>query len=147
MTTETKNQNQEPEVIFVYTRQQAIEDGELADLWSISEEVKGMCQSLYKYPVAVTRSIWAIIQEAVDNKEHHNDLNGVIWDILYMSQHYITRRISPACMLFEVAINGVPNRYPRHKQTEEGNVFVFKIMCHGGDQGEPVLTIMQPDED
>lgn len=122
------------EVISVYTREQAIEDGTLVDLSAVAPEV---CRQHFKYPVACTAAVWAIIDKAVKNPKWHNDLNGVVHDILWMSKANKTRRYDATTHLFKVIIKGAGRQ----------SVFEFKIICGPGDQAEPVLTIMGVDED
>ena len=121
------------EVISRYTRANAISDGVLVDITTNFPE---LCK-MYKFPVACTDSVWRIITRAVESKKHCNDIEGLICDVLCMSQKGIVRRIDDTQHIFRVIITGAgPNRY--HD---------MKIVCHGGDQGEPVLTIMLPEED
>ena len=120
------------DLISVYTRAQALDDGFLVDLnqWIPVNE------SGYKYPVACTSAVFAIIEKAVDNKHHCNDYKGVIWDILWMSKVMPVRRWETG-QLFRVKITGAARQ----------SLFTFKIECSGGDDGEPIMTIMLPDED
>jgi hypothetical protein len=105
-------------------------------LVDITTNFPELCK-IYKYPVACTASVWGIITQAVESKKHCNDIEGVVWDVLWMSQKGIVRRIDDTQHIFRVIITGAgPNRY--HD---------MKIVCHGGDEGEPVLTIMLPEED
>jgi hypothetical protein len=120
------------DIISEYTRAQAIEDGVLIDL----NQWIPVIESGYKYPVACTAGVFSIIRKAVENKYHCNDYNGVIWDILHMSRMYQTKKWTTGA-LFQVKIKGA-----EHKQ-----LFTFKIECSGGDNAEPVLTVMLPDED
>ncbi len=119
-------------VIFSYTRLQALQDGVLVDLnqWIRVRE------SGYKYPVACTAAVFEIIERAVRSKEHHNDYAGVIWDILWMSRVAPIKRWESG-RLFQVIITGVGRK----------EIYNLKIEVSGGDDGEPVLTIMLPDED
>ena len=118
---------EENDIISVYTRKMAIEDGVLADLTALfPEEAK-----LYRYPVACTESIWVMIETAVDKKQ--GDLKGIIWDILYMSQKGIVKKLSESTMLFEVFLG---------KKSH-----IFKVAVSPGDNMEPVVTIMQELED
>lgn len=118
--------------IYSYTREQALLDGVLVDLnrWIPINE------SGYKYPVACTSTVFAIIKEAVESGKYTNDYKGVVWDILWMSRAMPIEKW-PTGQLFKVAIRGVGKR----------SIFTLKIECSGGDDGEPVLTIMLPDED
>ena len=70
------------DVIHSYSRAQAIEDGVLVDLSALSP----VCREHYKFPVACTAAVWAIVDKAVKNKKCYNDLNGVLHDILWMSK-------------------------------------------------------------
>jgi len=115
------------DIISVYTREDAQNDGVLVDL--MQGDLGDVCRQHYKYPIACTASVWNIISAAVNNPKHCNDYAGVLHDIL-SPQGDDTR-------LFTVIITGVGRRkYHR-----------FKIVCGPGDLGEPVLTIMLPDED
>lgn len=111
------------EAIYTYTRKQAIEDGVLVDLGRVAKE-------FYKFQVCVTASIWAEIMTAA--KAGH-DLRGIVRDVLWMSQRFITKRISESEHYFRVEIAGTTHDY--------------KLMVHGGDFGQPVITILQLDED
>jgi hypothetical protein len=70
---------EEPEVISVYTRKQAIEDGILVDI-SNTSEVK---ETGFKVPVAVTRHLWSTIEKGL--KVPGQDLKGRLWDICFMA--------------------------------------------------------------
>lgn len=119
-------------VIYSYSRKQAIEDGVLIDLNAICPEE---CK-IYKFPVACTSAVWAIVDQAVKNKRHCNDLKGVVWDMLYMST-VMKRMVSPTTAHFQVIIKGAGRR----------STFTFQIVCGPGDNAEPVMTIMLPEED
>lgn len=122
------------EVISSYTRADAIQDGSLIDITANFPEIS---HQLYKYPVACTSAVWAIVAAAVANKKHCNDFNGVVWDLLWMSQKGVVTKIDESQSIFRVIITGASSK----------RYYDFKIVCHGGDQAEPVLTIMLPRED
>lgn len=65
------------EPIFSYSRAQGIEDGVLVD---VTEYAKGY----FKYPVAVTQSLWAVIDDAVVKGHRSCDYMGILHDIFYM---------------------------------------------------------------
>lgn len=109
--------------IYVYTRKQAIEDGVLVDLGRTAREY-------YKWQVCVTASVWAEIMAAA--KAGH-DLREIVRDVLWMSQRYITKHISESEHYFKVVIADRTHDY--------------KIMVHPGDFMEPVITILQLEED
>ena len=122
------------EIISRYTRADAIEDGTLID---ITGNFPGISHQLYKYPVACTSAVWAIVEAAVASKQHCNDYKGVVWDLLWMSQKGIVRRIDESQHIYRMIITGTGTK----------KYHDFKIVCHGGDQAEPVLTILLPWED
>jgi len=117
------------EIISQYTREQALEDGELVDI-SITPD-----SPIGDRHVACTASVWAIIDKAVENKKHLNDLQGVLWDIHWMASRYA--KADTDRFLFKVIITGAGRK----------RIFIFRAVCHPGDNLEPVITIMQPDED
>ena len=120
-------------IISSYTREQAIEDGILIDVTSIFPQ----CSELYRCPVAITIGVWGVLEQAVNNPLHCNDLNGLIWDLLYMSIRGVIKRIDPTEHLFQVIITGAGlNKY-----------HTFRAICGPGDAAEPVITIMLPGED
>jgi hypothetical protein len=119
--------------IYVYTRKEAIEDGVLIDL---TENFPDICKA-YKWPVACTAGVWAIIERATNKKTSTSDLSGVVHDVIWMSQRYQSQRYQT-------------------KKWETGAMFLvkigrknhtFKIVSGPGDNAEPVLTIMLPEED
>ena len=121
-------------VIYAYTRKQAIEDGVLVDL--MQDTMTEVCRQHYKYPIACTATMFAIMQKAVENKRHCNSYAGVLHDMLWMSR-VMKRDLDPSTKIFRVKIVGAERR----------SVFDFKMVCGPGDQAEPVITIMLPDED
>lgn len=120
-------------VIFKYTRAMAIQDGTLVDLNAIAPDV---CRRCFKYPIAMTAAAFAIVERAVANKETGNDLNGVLYDIFYMTIR-TGKEIDQTTRLVEVIITGAGPT----------DLYTFKVVCGPGDDAEPVLTIMLPDED
>ena len=123
------------DVIYAYTRAQAIEDGVLID--ATIGDLAEVTRQQYKYPVAMTAAVWALIEKAVANEKHCNDLEGVWHDVLWMSRKNITRRFDPTSHLFEVIITGTGRR---RKHT-------LKAVCGPGDTAETVIAIMLPEED
>lgn len=117
-------------IISSYSRAQALEDGVLIDLTE-ADVAKGH----FKYPLACTAAVWALIQKAVNNKKWMNDQAGVLHDICWMSR--FGQVVDPTTRLFKVIITGTGRRKNHW----------LKIVCHPGDTPEPVLTIMLPEED
>jgi hypothetical protein len=121
------------DVIYSYTRAQAIEDGYFVDL---SAHFPKECR-MYRYPVACTTAVWSLVEQSVADERHCNSLAGVVWDILYMSQRGVVSRPDDQTAIFQVIITG----------TGRNNTHTLKIVCGPGDEGEPVMTIMLPEED
>lgn len=121
------------EVIYQYTRSDGLRDAVLIDLsGNFPEECR-----LYRYPVACTSAVWSLVEQAVADQKQCNSAAGVIWDILYMSQHGIVARPDEQTVLFKVIITG----------TGRKRTHTMKAICHPGDNLEPVVTIMLTDED
>lgn len=120
-------------IVHSYTRADAIADGVLVDLTaSYPEESR-----LYRYPVACTAAVWSLVVQAVTNRRHNNDRAGVVWDILYMSQRGVIAKPDAQTVLFQVVITG----------TGKKKIHTMKAVCGPGDNMEPVITIMLPNED
>jgi hypothetical protein len=120
------------DVIFSYSRAQAIADGVLVD---ISETAK---EAGFSISVAVTRAVWDSYV-AVPKGVVAQDEAGRLWDILWMCRAAIARlnQDGPQ-ILFQLHVRN-DNRRPRP--------VTLKAVCGPGDADEPVLTIMRPDED
>ncbi len=123
------------DVAYCYTRAQAIEDGVLVD--ATIGDLAEVTRQHYRHPVAMTASVFALIERAVNHPKHCNDYKGVWHDILWMSKMGITRRFDATTHLFKVIITGAGRK----------KVHELKIQCHLGDNAEPVLTVMLPGED
>ena len=123
-------------VVARYTRAQAIDDGVLVDLTDAESETAEVCRQHYRTPVACTAAVFSLIERAVNNPRWGNDYKGVVHDILWMSR-LAARRSNAAEVLFRVIIRGA-GRQQYH---------TLKIVFGPGDAGEPVVTIMQPQED
>lgn len=121
--------------ISVYTRKQAIEDGFLIEINSLSPVLDKLAKEHYKFSICFTSALWAVVDKAVINKKWMNDLEGIIHDILWMSRAY-KMTLSPSSVRFTVIITG-GGRKRNH---------VLELHVHGGDEGEPVITIGYPED-
>jgi hypothetical protein len=124
------------EVISVYTRTQAIEDGTLVDLttWA-SSGPDGMLNG-FTIPVAVTASVWADIND-IPKSKNWQDIRGRAHDVLGMAR-MAANGAEGVTVLFQVIVDLTRTR----KRTQ-----TYKMVVGPGDNAEPVITIMQPDED
>ena len=126
-------------VISTYTRTQAIEDGVLVDPGSMAIEAG------FKWPVALTADAWADCvawTDADSQQQVHQDQSGRLWDVVYMASHAIrTSKDSGDRLLFQLY------RVPRDGQSTEAVLVTLKLIVGPGDSGEPVITILLPNED
>lgn len=120
----------ELEVVFAYTRAQALEDGVLID---VSERAK---EAGFRYPMAVTRAVWHKCVEPPPN-DPTQDLVGRLWDLLNVVR-FTAMAVKRADVL-EVNL-----RISNYGVTEDVEL---KVIPGPGDHGEPVITVMLPDED
>lgn len=121
-------------IIDMHTRQQAIEDGVLIDM--MQEEFREISCQHYKYPIAITAAVFAIMEAAANNLRHCNDFKGIWHDMLNMSR-MCGYAVNDTTRLFPVIIKGGGRK----------SKYIFKLVCGPGDNAEPVLTMMMPDED
>lgn len=124
---------EDTEVIYSYTRGQAIEDGVLID---VSETAK---EAGFKYPVAVTAAVWSeIIEPDAIATEHGESAVGRLWDVLWMLFVAIKTSKEASDLTYYKMIATADGR----QHTRQ-----LKAQCGGGANGEPVITIMLPNED
>lgn len=126
------------EVISGYTRAQAIEDGVLVDL--MQGDMGNVARDFYKFPIACTPTVFDIMRRAVENKRYANSYDGILVDMLWMSQRR-HRKLDESTVLFQVVITGA-GPLPTSQAS-----YSFKLVVGPGDAGEPVITIMLPNED
>lgn len=126
------------DLISVYTRAQAINDGVLVDLSALAPDV---CrQHVGGIHVACTNSVWSIIDAAIKNPRWANDLNGVVHDILWMAGRaieHLKRQEVGAFDYFTVIVTGA-GRQRNHQ---------FKVGSTIDESERPCLTILLPHED
>ena len=111
------------EVIFSYTRAQAIEDGVLVDLTGHPDT------RIYKYPVAFTAALWAEVERG--DGENTDVRDGRIWDICFMATQG-TAKIEGSDSFYPVIVGA--------------RTLKLRSNCGPGDQGEPVITIGFPED-
>jgi hypothetical protein len=118
------------DVIYSYTRAQALEDGVLVDVSSLAREAG------FRYPVAVTTRVWhewVVPPEGTPGQ----DATGRLWDVLNVLRMEIRKAGQTDRVDFEVLFD----------QGGEKVYGQFYALCGPGDSGEPVITIMLPEED
>ena len=130
------NQNESPfgEVIYAYTRAQAIADGFQVDVTKTAQEAG------IRFPVFLTRSVFdafVTVPQGVTGQ----DEAGRLWDVVWMLRFAIRKAASGQDRLpFALYVRN-DNRAPR----------LVKLIATCGafdmDDPQPAITVMLPDED
>ena len=119
--------------IHRYTRANALRDGVLIDVTPTALEAG------IRYPVALTAAAWAECV-AVPPGVECQDEAGRLWDVLWLLRRAIRGSKDGAGEL----------RFGVHVRNDnrEGTppLVRLKAVCGPGDGGEPVVTVMLPDE-
>jgi hypothetical protein len=127
------------EVISTYTRAQAIDDGVLIDVGEMAQEAG------FKLPVAMTTAAWSDCvdwSEDDSDRQIHQDQSGRLWDVLFMASHAIRIHTGQVSQLPFTLY-----RVPRDGCTRKSELAQLKVVIGPGDRGEPVITILLPNED
>jgi hypothetical protein len=120
------------DIIYSYSRAQAIEDGVLIDVTTAAREA-GL-----KFHTAVTAAVWNEFV-TVPAKATWQDESGRLWDVVWMLAYAIRQQSEPSPVLeFELHVQN-DNRGPKPVK--------LKAVCGPGDDAEPVITVMLPEED
>ena len=123
----------ESDLIHSYSRAQAIEDGILIDVSATAREAG------IRYPVALTRAVWERCV-AVPPGVACQDEAGRLWDVAWMLACAVRRCAGGAEVPFALHVRN-DNRQGTPPLVR------LKAVCGPGDQGEPVITVMLPEED
>ncbi|RKT37909.1 DUF6573 family protein [Thiocapsa rosea] len=121
-------------MIYAYTRAQALDDGRLIDVTDLA------CDAGFKVPVALTAKVWADCVVWDQAREvAPQDETGRLWDLLAMAHLAARGRPHSGRLTFSVLRIGSGRLRPSR--------VTLALVIGPGDRGEPVITIMQPDED
>jgi hypothetical protein len=128
-------------VISRYPRAEALTDGTLVDVSETAREAG------FIWPVAVTREVWMLIEQ-IPASHNHEDVQGRLWDVLYMLHYAIKspkQRGGPNAVV--VKKDAVETHYRltlHHTETADTDgELILKALAGPGDHGEPVITIMR----
>lgn len=120
-------------VIYSYTRAQAVEDGVLVDVTSVAREAG------IGFPVAITRAVFDKCVEVPDGIESQDE-SGRLWDVVWMLRANIHRTSGDRCD-YQLYV-----RNHNRARLTRSDLVTLKAICGPGDNAEPVITIMFPDE-
>ena len=119
------------ELIHSYSRAQAVADGVLIDVTDAAKEAG------IKYPVAITAAVHQNYVRVPDGVTGQDE-RGRAWDILWMLRFSIARAPEGDYLVYTVFVRD-SDAAPQPVK--------LKAICHPGDEGEPVITVLMPDED
>jgi hypothetical protein len=139
------------EVIYSYTRAQAIADGVLVDLsapsFTFRRGLNILKEADIKYPVAMTTTAFERTVHASDEGlPVGQDMSGRLWNVLTVFKFYARQNCGdtfffPVSVLNSVYVDGKRTKRIKFETVQ------LKAVCGPGDTPEPVITIMLPNED
>ena len=123
-------------VIYAYTRAEAIEDGVLVDVSDLAQEAG------FRVPVAITQAVWheIIVPDEENRTSGGQSETGRLWDVLMIL--WATIRPLPGqadTITFQVLAVMENSPVPE--------LVTLKAVCGPDDDGSPCVTIMLPEED
>lgn len=150
------------EVISVYTRAQAIDDGFLVELADIEnrkgeKEIAKMIGQLYTLQAAgredltlsvcTTNTVFTnYIALTSAAKDMQNDIDGRAWDVLWMMRGAFRRAFTALKQNGTTVESGLFELYVVSKRRQATRT-VLKMVLGPDDEGKPCITIMMPNED
>jgi hypothetical protein len=118
------------DLISSYSQSQAIEDGVLH---LVPKEIS---RDYFRYPVILSGSLMTTIERSLEDKRFMNDYPGVMHDVLFMAQLAAKRSQGESILKTKVTITGAGSK----------SVYELLIVCGPGDNAEPTITIMFPED-
>ena len=123
------------DVLFCYTRTEAIEDGVLIDVSESATEIG------FLLPVAITQALWEDINNIPE--ESGQDVQGRLWDILWMGLAHVRRGTQEGILFYRLIL-------PLGSLTKKGQnpkaLYQVKLVI-SFEEGKRVITLMKPNED
>jgi len=121
-----------------YTRAQALTDGVLVEVSKVAQEVG------FRVPVAMTAAAWAKAVQWTDEDSRRQtvqDESGRLWDVVWMA--IITARRVKDAQRVPFQLHAVP----RGGKATRPRPMTLHLHIGPGDEGEPVITILDSNED
>lgn len=119
------------EIVSIYTRREAIQDGALMDVSDVATEAG------FNFPVAITSAVHSILETSA--KKCGETIDWPIWDLLTMLKFNIGKNKDSDRINFKACFYS-----PEAKKKIDMD---FYSLIGPGDDAEPVITIMLPNED
>lgn len=127
------------EVIYVYSREQALHDGVIVDVSEMAREAG------YRVPVALTAAVAKLVTPSEDEADDGQDRDGRLWDVLWMARASgAAQRVSHVGEShFQVyfQIKGRPELRGGMR------LLTLKVTLDATGEGHPALTLSLPSED
>jgi len=127
----------EDEVIYSYTRFQALEDGVLVDVSQMASEAG------FRYPTAITADLHARITPNEREKALGQSYGGRLWDVVFLASFAARQAGTQDRCSLEVSLFDAEAAPPHrtHRRT-----LSLWMVVGPGNQGEPVITIGFPED-
>ena len=125
------------EVVFRVTRRALIEEGTLLDI-SITAREAGII-----FPVAITTGLWAAYGDA----ESLEASVGFLWDLCWMLRCAVRDAIPCRKFRDEFSETRFFHLFVKVRATGDSKLAEVKAVCGPGDDLEPVITMLLPEED
>lgn len=124
------------EILYAYTRKQALEDGELV---AVEETAK---EAGFVWPVAVTRALWNLIDpNEREAGEAGQSAAGRLWDVCFLAFLAIKRASDGTRLDYDVIFYEADRGIRAGQRTRR-----LHLESGPGDNAEPVVTIGFPED-
>jgi hypothetical protein len=131
---------EDSDLVHSYSRAQAIADGVLHDVSNVAKDAG------FRIPVAMSTGLWAACvawtEADTERTGVPQDESGRLWDVLWMAGHAARVHRDHPGPRVNFKLMCVPRDGGRRALMRELSIHVGP-----GDCGEPVITLMLPDED
>ncbi len=123
-----------PDLIYSYTRAQALADGVLVDVSELAREAG------FKLPMAVSDTLYhGYLTPPPELAKEGLSLTGRLWDALSVLRFVIKAAPSTDRISFSVLLQMAPDAEPEPVD--------LLAVCGPDDSGFPVITVMLPSDD
>ena len=129
--------HEDDDLIYAYTRDQALADGVLVDISKMASEAG------FRYPTAITADLHARITPNEREKALGQSYEGRLWDVVFLASFAARRSGTNDRCSFEVSLFEA-DEAPPHR-TRRSTLKLWMVVGPG-DQGEPVITIGFPED-